>query len=100
MSKEKLINDIKRIVAEQGSFNYSDVEGETALIISTVGKTNEIIDSFDVSGVSTNLFVDGHEIDNDYHFYEDLTEDVLEDILAVCESYETGNEKTFKRSQS
>lgn len=97
MSKEKLINDIKRIVAEQGSFNYSDVAGESAFIISTVGKTNEIIDSFDVSGISTNLFVNGHEIDSDYHFYEDLTEDALEEILLVCENYETDNDKTMKR---
>jgi phosphoribosylaminoimidazole (AIR) synthetase len=100
MGKEKLINDIKRIVAEQGEFNINDVANEESPIISIIGKTNEVADTFNVSGVGTTIYVDETEIDNDFHIYEDLTEDVLEDILAVCESYETDNEKAFKRSQS
>ena len=99
MSKEKLINDIKRIVAEQGSFNMYDVRDEDSPLIAVIGHTTELADSFDISGVSVNITVDGNIIDNDYYIYEDLTEENLEDILAVCESYETDNDKTMKRCQ-
>lgn len=88
-SKLKLINDIKKIIAERGNFQMTDVENEESPVIAIIGKTNEVADSFDVSGVSTTIYVDEIETDNDYHFYEDLSSEVLESILGVCESYET-----------
>ena len=99
-TKLKLINDIKKIIAEHGSFNMRDVQNEESPIISIIGRTNEVADSFDVSGVSTTIYVDETETDNDYHFYEDLSSEVLESILEVCESYKTDNEKTMERCQS
>jgi len=98
--KEKLINDIKSIIFNYGGFSISDVEYENSPVISIDGKINKIAESFDISGAYVTTYINEIEISEDYYFYEDLSTNILVDILSICKSFCTDCEKTMKRCKS
>ena len=95
--KSTIIKNIKRIIKEYGEFNIAIVEHETKPVVSTKENTVVLAEYFAENYVNTYTYVNGKETDENEIKYEDIDKNVLEDILLICENYETDDLKTLKR---
>ena len=101
MKREIIIHEIKEVIKKFGSFNIDDVEFCSSIEISVVGHKKEMADVVDIDGVYTKHFINDEQIDDDdFVPFELLSDDLLADVLMVCECYKTDSEKTYKRCQS
>lgn len=100
MDKENNIARIKQIIAKQGDFMIGQVDGfDSSPVIWSAGNSQECADAFNKDGVDTTTYTDNVEIDNDFHWYEDLTVVQIADILNVCELWDVQCDKTMERCQ-
>ena len=96
--KDEIISQIKEIIKEWGSFTTADVQAESSPLINSVSKNSfQLAERFNVDGVEAVTYVYDNVTDNDFIPYEDLDEDVLEEILMLAEDYEIGMDKTMNR---
>lgn len=96
--KESLIKKIKTLIEEWGSFNISEVEHEGSPVVKRMGKdSSQCIDSFDKNGVGTTIYVHEIETETEDIDYEDLSVEILEDVLRIVELYEVDMQKTMDR---
>lgn len=98
--KESLIKKIKIIVEEWGSFSINEVEHESSPILSKKGKDTEwLVERVSSNDVNAIKYVHGQDVADDDIPFEDLTIDLLEEILRIAENYEVDMIKTEKRCQ-
>jgi hypothetical protein len=101
MQKRTIVRKIKSIIENYGSFCLGEVEGAEGICVNQMGGLIAVCEHFDNNGVEINVY-DTHTFDdNEVHTYEenyeDLSKEVLEEILYVAEMWETEQEKTLKR---
>ena len=58
-----------------------------------------LVEDFNYHNVKVVTYNNETEIAEDYLTYEELEEDVIDDILNLLEDYDTDNEKTMKRCE-
>jgi hypothetical protein len=98
MQKRTIIKKIKSIIAEHGSFTTADVEANGSPCIASLGKdTHQLAEEFFQHKVKAVIYVHETETSEDFIAYEDLSKDVLEDILLLAEDYEAEQIRTEKR---
>lgn len=99
IERDSLIAQIKRILNKVGSFSmrYGAIEGENSIIVSQIGDTTCEIFSFNDGSVDCDIYVGDIESDNTNYLYEELSYDVLIDILYLAEIVEVDQDKTDKR---
>ena len=103
-TKKQIIKNIKRVVAEFGSFSVADASdgfGFTCPAISTTGSFVALAEVFHNNHVEVNVY-DGNSTNCDsleeYTVaYEDLSKEILEEIETIAYDYEAIQEKTEKR---
>ena len=104
MTKEEQIYEIKRIIRKWGSTNSSELELESSPCIRSVGngKNNisELVESFYIDSVEVITYHGENEIDWRNEDYEDLSEDVIDEIYNILDQYEVLNQKTLKRCEN
>jgi hypothetical protein len=89
MCKQEIIEQIVDIVEEYGSFNICEVNYDHAIVVKKVGKnTQEVVDKIDSKGVDTTVYVADIDTESNIYPYEELSEEVLSDILVVCKKFE------------
>lgn len=97
-AKERVIQRIKKIIEEFGSFTTADVEPEGSPVITTAGKNVCVLaEGFNTNTVKAVTYVHETETDSEEISYEDLAEDVLCEIELLAENYEADQLKTLKR---
>lgn len=99
MERESLLYEIKRIIHKVGCFSmgYDAIDGENTIIVNQIGnKTTEIF-SFNYGNVDCDIYVGDVEADNVNYLYEELTDEVLSEILYLVEIVEVDHDKTNKR---
>ena len=100
MDKENNIARIKQIIAKQGDFMIGQVDDfDSSPVIWSGGNSQECANAFNKDGVDTTTYTDNVEIDNDFHWYEDLTVLQIAEILNVCEQWDVQCDKTMERCQ-
>lgn len=99
MERESMLTEIKRIVNKVGSFSmrYGAIENENTIVINQIGNTTTEIFSFNDGSVDCDIYVDDIETDNANYLYEELSNDVLAEILYLVEIVEVDQDKTEKR---
>lgn len=101
MEKQEIINKIKSIVEKYGTFHIGEVDGANGICVNTMGKFIGLAEYFNSIVIEVKVYepesFSSDEIDSYELIYDDLTIDVLEEILFVAELYETDQEKTLKR---
>ena len=99
MERESMLTEIKRIVNKVGSFSmrYGAIENENTIVINQIGNTTTEIFSFNHGNVDCDIYVDDIETDNANYLYEELSNDVLAEILYLVEIVEVDQDKTEKR---
>lgn len=98
MEKEELIYQIFRIIGDYGSFTTADVAADSSPCIASLGShTHQLIEQFGPFKVTAITYVHDTEVDEDYIRYNDLSEDILEEILVLAEIWEAQELQTLKR---
>lgn len=98
MKKQTIIKDIQRIIKEFGEFSTADIEAGSSPVVNSFGKDSfELAERFSFSKVSVISYVHETEVDDRDVNYEDLSIEVLEEILTLAEDYEASEIQTEKR---
>lgn len=98
MQKRTIIKRIKTIIENYGSFTTGDVSAESSPCIATLGGCTQLLESFSLHKATAITYdrID-EEIDENYIPYENLSKDILEEILILAEQYEAEEIQTLKR---
>jgi hypothetical protein len=101
MNKEEKIADIKRIIKNWGSTTTSELElCSSPCIMSTGNKTNvsQLVEGFNADDVDVISYVNETEVSDDSLEYEELSDDIIDEIHSIILDYEVDCEKAMKRS--
>ena len=99
--KTNKISYIKKVLGEWGGTSCCERERDHSPSINSMagGNIAELAEEFTVDGVSAVTYDDDMEIGwNDYN-YEELSDDVIDEIVEIMEEYEADMLKTEKRCQ-
>jgi len=101
MQKKTIIKRIKSIIENYGTFNIGEVDGADGICVSEMGNLVALAECFNSTDIAVNIYdPTGFSSDaiDDYELtYEELSKEVLEEILTIAELYEVDQEKTLKR---
>jgi hypothetical protein len=102
MQKRTIIRKINRIIEKYGAFAIGEVDGfEDGIIINSMGDLVALAEYFGEDKLSTCVYApNGSSSDSISNYevnYQDLSKELLEEILTLAEAYETDQEKTLKR---
>lgn len=96
--KEALINRIKDILKFYGCFNISELDQyDNTPCVATMGNFVALADYYTEDYVEVSVYnprsISSDPIDEYEEQYENLSEDVLKEILVLCEQWEKQSEK-------
>lgn len=101
MQKRTIIKNIKEIISNYGGFGVNEVEAEISPCVSAEGNLVNLAEHFTLDKVTVKVYkpagVSSDPIDEYETDYENLSKEVLEEILRLAENYEVDQEKTIKR---
>lgn len=99
MQKKTIIKAIQKIISKHGTFSNADINGEASPVIGSLGRVTQYAEIFEENSVEAYMYIVGeeNEIDTDTIAYEDLSKEVLEEILRLAENYEADCLQTEKR---
>lgn len=101
MQKKTIIKRIKSIIENYGTFSIGEVDGADGICVNEMGNLVALAEHFNIDGIVANIYdptsFSSDEIDTYVLYYEELSKEVLSEILFVAELYETDQEKTLKR---
>ena len=102
MEKKEIIERIKKILSVEGCFWIGELEEERAgVVVGELGKFIGLAEYFTEDFCEVNVYepssMSSDEVDTYDAKYEDLDEDVLQEILLVVEQKEAENIRTEKR---
>lgn len=97
--KENKIKYIQKVLKEWGATSCCERERDHSPSLNSMagGRVCELVESFEVGGVETVVYDDDREIDWCNYKYEELPDDVLNEIVEIMEDYEADMLKTEKR---
>lgn len=100
--RDETIKTIKRILNEYGCFSVGELDEEVnGICVSELGNYVGLAEYFTQDYVEVNVYepssMSSDEIDSYEEQYENLNDDVLKEILFVCEIWEAEQLKTEKR---
>ena len=100
-TKEEKITQIKDIIEKWGDTTSCELELESSPCINSIGtnKSNVsiLIEGFHLDHVSTITYQNEDELGYDDYEYEDLSDDVIDEIYDIMEYYDVLMDKTYKR---
>jgi len=101
MQKRTIIKRIKTIIENYGSFDVAEVQADCSPCVTAPGNHTHLAEGFNLNGVTVNVYApngfSGDPIDDYELNYEELSKDILEEILFLADLFETDQEKTIKR---
>jgi hypothetical protein len=104
MQKKKIIKRIKSIIENYGTFNIGEVYGADGICVNEMGNLVALVEYFNGTTVEVEVYetssFSSDSISSYELTYEELSKEILEEILFVAELYETDQEKTLKRCAS
>ena len=100
-TKEEKITRIKEIIKEWSPEGVStmELEAQTSPCISQIGQTCQLVEHFFLDYVSVFTYVGSRETSEDELTYEQLSEEVIDEILDLLEDYDTDCYKTMQRCE-
>lgn len=101
-SKTTKISRIKEIIGEWGETTTAELLADHSPCISSIGNrvnTSVLVERFGLNDVGIFTYVGDVEESEDDLTYEELEEDVIDDILNLLEDYDTDNFKAMQRCE-
>lgn len=104
MTKDEQISEIKRIIREWGSTSCAELETESSPCIKSIGNgrnnISQLVETFYVDSVEAVTYQDDTVIAWDNFDYEELSEDIINEIYEIIEQYDVLMYKTMKRCEN
>ena len=101
MQKKTIIKKIKRVITEWGAFGSGEVPMGNGVSMGTMGDLVAIGEYFNSKTIEVQVFDTGSMSSDSIHTYEvsyeDLSADILAEILELVEQYEADQLQTEKR---
>lgn len=101
MTKKAKIKAIKKIIADFGGFSVGELEDPNGICVGELGNMVGLAEEFKLDKVVVNVYqpsgFSSDPIDDYEKTYEELSSDILTEILLVAEMYEADQLKTEKR---
>ena len=98
-TKTQKISRIKEIIGEWGSTTTAELEADSSPCISSSGtnrmNVSTLVEGFYRNHVNIVTYNNETEIADDEISYEELSEDVIDDILGLLEDYDVDMQKTM-----
>lgn len=97
--KNKKIAYIKKVIGEWGSTSCCERERDHSPSMNSLagGRICELVEQFNVNGVETVVYDDENDIDYFNYTYDELPDDIIDEIVEIMEDYEADMLKTEKR---
>jgi len=93
-TKEEIIRKIRELIAKHGMLTTADLEMEGSPVYNSLGKDHyTLIETFRQLGVEVVTYVHEQETDTDEIPYEDLSVDLLKEILEALDYYDYAEDK-------
>ena len=96
MEKEKIVEEIKKIIAEFGGFYVGEIEAQ-GICVNEMGNFVAIAEGFFKGEIEVNIYepssFSSDSVDDYTLTYEELSNDVLREILSLCEQYKESQEE-------
>ena len=100
-TKEKTIAKIKRILEEWGNTTSGELSLDHSPCKSSIGEGKssvvELVEYFNRTDVGTIVYQDEQELDENFYSYEELDDNLLDEILNIMEDYDVDMTKFMKR---
>lgn len=99
IEKENKIKYIKKVLGDWGATSCCERERDHSPSMNSLagGRICELVESFTVDGVETVVYDDENEIDWFNYSYEELSDDIIDEIVEIMEDYEADMLRTEKR---
>ncbi len=97
--REENIKRIKDVILTWGSTNCVERERDHSPSMNSMagGRICELVEQFNANGVETVVYDDDNEVDWNNYKYEELSDEVINEILEIIDDYEADMLKTEKR---
>ena len=100
----EMIKRIKEIMKEWGNTTSAELELESSPCITSIGNNKNnvsaLIEGFHQKGVSVYVYQDQNELDSYELPYDDLDDNILEEVAEIIENYDMVMYKTMRRCES
>lgn len=101
MENAEIINRITSILSVYGCFSIGELEGENSLMVGTLGNYVGLAEYFTEGYVEVSVYEPRSSSSDPIDTYEEsywlLNENVLGDVLLLCEQWEAESIRTEKR---
>jgi hypothetical protein len=102
--KEEQIRRIKSILENWGNTTSGELQLDHSPLKTSIGEGKtaivELVEYFNHSDVGTIVYQDEQELDENFYSYEELDDDLIDEIANIMENYDTDMEKTMRRCES
>ena len=90
---------IKKVLLDWGNTSCCELQRDHSPSMNSLagGRVCELVETFEPSGVGTVVYDDENEVDWNNYTYEELSDDIIDEIRDIMEQYETEQIK-FKES--
>jgi hypothetical protein len=99
--KAEKIRFIKRVLNDFGNTSCCELELDHSPSLSSTGNGSgnvcELIEQFNADGVESIVYSDEIELEYNNYSYEDLSEDIIDEIVFIMEEYEAASLKDEER---
>jgi hypothetical protein len=102
MTKEETISEIKKLLSTYGCFALGELDNfDSSPCVGSIGSVVGLIEYFTEDYVEVNVYhtnsFSSDAIETYEELYENLSEDILDEIYFLCQEYEAQTLKTEKR---
>jgi hypothetical protein len=89
--RSEKIRYIKKVLDEWGATSCTELERDHSPSLNSLagGEISELVESFEVDGVETIVYQGEIEIEYNKYDYEELSDDIIDEIRDIMEDYET-----------
>ena len=94
------ISLIKAIIERWGETTATELELDRSPVIASMGNhvnVSELVEDFNKDGVETITYQDENTLGYTYYEYEELSDDIILEILEIMDYYDADMDKTQKR---
>jgi hypothetical protein len=99
--REKTIARIKHILEEWGNTTAGELQLDHSPCKNSIGEGKssvvELVEYFNHTDVGTIVYQDEQELDENFYSYEELDDDLLDEIANIMENYDVDMTKFMKR---
>jgi hypothetical protein len=93
--RDEKIRRIQEIISEWGQVTSGELELESSPCVNSNGGVVQLIEKFEFKGVDVYTYHNDIEINSDFVPYNELSDDILDEVSDILEQYDVEQEKLF-----